>query len=249
MTTADPRTPVFDAISAKVPNVWNEPGNMHAMHNLLDAFSFPREASPPPFDRAAFLARYVNRTAAAIDNADIAAAAKRLGVPSGHIQMLKAIESAGRSFDASGRPIILPEPHVFYRLTDGRYGTASYSYPRWGQRPYPSSFDARWDLLADMAAKDEAAALQSASWGLFQVMGFHWKLCGYDSPQAFAKAMAADEGNHLEAMVAFIEAEGLADELRACRKGDPDSCRAFARGYNGSGYAKNGYHTKMAAAL
>lgn len=203
----------------------------------------------PAFDRQAFLACYVNTSAPAIDDADMAAAAFRLGVTLKHIEMLREVESNGRSFDDKGRPIILPEPHIFYRLTGGAYGVTSFSYPKWGTHPYPRSYDARWVMLADMAECDEGAALQSASWGLFQVMGFNYAACGYESPQAFAAAMAEDEDNHLEAMIAFIDAEGLADELGNCRAGSPQSCRPFAARYNGPGYAKNRYDYKMAEAL
>ena len=100
-----------------------------------------------------------------------------------------------------------------------------------------------------MAERDETAALQSASWGMFQVMGFHYAACGYDSPQAMAAGITADEDDHLEAMVAFILSEKLDDELRACKAGDATSCVPFVRAYNGPGYAKNDYHNKFARAL
>ena len=176
-------------------------------------------------------------------------AADRLGVSVKHIEMVRKVESGGTSFDNSGRPIILPEPHIFYRQTGGRFGHTAFSYPKWGQKPYPKSYDARWQVLADMAERDTEAALESASWGLWQVMGFHWKALDYDSALDFARRMAASETEHLEALVRYIEANGLSDELRACRAGSPDSCRAFAKGYNGAGYAKNRYHEKMAEAL
>lgn len=38
----EPRKPVFDAIRAELPDVWNDPGNILALDNLLDAFGFPR---------------------------------------------------------------------------------------------------------------------------------------------------------------------------------------------------------------
>ena len=55
-------------------------------------------------------------------------------------------------------------------------------------------------------------------------------------------AFLDDEEIHLEAMVNFITRSGLDDELRE------HDWRGFARGYNGAGYEKNGYHTKLAAA-
>lgn len=200
-------------------------------------------------DRQEFLSRYVNTNAAAITNADIQAAADRLSVPVSHILMVRKVESGGKSFDDKGRPVILPEPHIFYRRTNGKYGVTSYSYPKWGDRPYPTSYDGRWTQLADMADNDETAALESVSWGLFQIMGFHWQALGYESVQDFAAQMAASEAGHLDSVVRFIEKNGLAPALRRCKAGDPESCRDFAKAYNGAGYEKNSYHRKMAEAL
>ena len=201
------------------------------------------------FDREAFLARHVNKQSPAITASDIAMAATRLGVSAKHIEMIRAVESSGQSFDNAGRPIILFEPHIFHRRTNGSAGVTSFSYPSWGQKPYPKSYDARWSQMADAAAHDEEAALESASWGLFQIMGFHWQALGYQSARDFAGRMVASEAEHLEAVVRFIEVNGLAPALRACRANDPDSCRTFAKAYNGSGYEKNSYHVKMAKAL
>lgn len=201
------------------------------------------------FDRPAFLARYINTTAPAITAQDIADAAARLSVSPKHIEMVRQVESGGRSFDDSGRPVILFEPHIFHKRTGGQYSPSAYSYARWRDRPYPKSFDGRWTQMADAAGKDEQAALESASWGLFQIMGFHWQALGYPSVQDFTRRMAASEAEHLEAVVRFIEKNGLAPALRRCKAGDPDSCRDFAKGYNGAGYEANAYHRKMAEAL
>lgn len=41
----DPRKAAFDGVRAVCPNnPFNDPGNVHAFHNLLDAFGAPREA-------------------------------------------------------------------------------------------------------------------------------------------------------------------------------------------------------------
>lgn len=193
--------------------------------------------------------RYVNKRAPAITDADIAAAAGRLGVTPKHIRMVMKVESNGKSFDDKGRPVILFEPHVFHKRTGGRYSPASYSYRLWGSRPYPASADGRWTQMADAAANNEKAALESASWGLFQIMGYHWKALGYASVQDFVEKLTQSEGEHLKAVVRFIEANGLKKALQSCRAGDPESCRAFARGYNGPQYEKNRYHIKMSEAL
>lgn len=193
--------------------------------------------------------RYTNTKAPAITEADIQAAADKLGVTPAHIRMVRAVESGGKSFDDAGRPVILFEPHVFHKRTGGEWSPSSFSYAAWGARPYPKGYDGRWAQMGEAAAHNEAAALESASWGLFQIMGYHWRALGYASVQDFAKAMTKSEGAHLDALVRFIVANGLVGALRKCRAGDAESCRDFAAGYNGSGYVRNSYHIKLARAL
>ncbi len=41
----DPRKPVFAAVKHRLPDIWNDAGNILAMDNLLDAFGFPREGA------------------------------------------------------------------------------------------------------------------------------------------------------------------------------------------------------------
>ena len=72
-------------------------------------------------------------------------------------------------------------------------------------------------------------------------MGFNHGAAGYDSARAMVEAFTEDEDNHLEAMVSFIVANGLDDDLRR------HDWHGFARGYNGAGYARHGYHTRLAA--
>jgi len=221
------------------------PATVKAVNEALNAALLADTAPPSQYDPNA----YINTKAPALNVGDKIAAAEKLGVSIGHINMLLKVESGGRSFDNRGRPVILFEPHIFHRRTKGKWSPSSFSYSKWGARPYPKSFDGRWEQMGQAAQRDRVAALESASWGLFQVMGFHWHSLGYESVHAFAVAMATGEPAQLDAMVRFIIQNGLAPALRQCRAGDPNSCRAFARGYNGAGFEKNRYHIKMAEAL
>lgn len=245
---SDPRKPHFDGARKVGPLDGDEVEKIHA---ALDVAGVPR-AEPPPapprFERAAFLDRFVNKAAAKICNTDIEFAARSIGVPDRNLRAVIAVESGGRSFGPEGRPIILFEPHVFHRRTEGRWSPTSFSYARWRDLPYPASQLARWEQMADAAARNEVAALESASWGLFQIMGFHWKALGYASAESFALAMVKGEAAQLGALVTFIKVNGLADEL-AAGSTNADSWRAFARGYNGAGYAQNAYHEKLARAM
>src|SRR5690606_41937316 len=90
----------------------------------------------------------------------------------------------------------------------------------------------------------DAAALDSASWGLSQVMGYHWQALGYDSAQDFAERMARHEAEHLEAYVRFIEADPALHKALKGRK-----WAEFARRYNGPAYARNLYDVKLARAF
>ncbi len=83
------------------------------------------------------------------------------------------------------------------------------------------------------------AAIQSASWGRFQIMGFNFKLAGYSTAELFVEGMFKSENAQLAAFVAFIGKSGLAEHIR------DKNWASFARGYNGSQYQKNQYDLKL----
>ena len=84
---------------------------------------------------------------------------------------------------------------------------------------------------------------RSASWGMFQIMGYHWQALGYKSVVDFVMIMSESEGKQLEIFVKFIQANKTL--LNAIRAKDFD---LFALTYNGPDYRKNNYHVKMARA-
>lgn len=178
--------------------------------------------------------------------ADMAAAAKTLGCDLAAVRAVVEVESGPLGgFDATtGLPIILFEPHVFSRRTDRRYDEShpAISYRKWRTRPYPKTQEERWQQLSTAQRLDYAAAVESASWGLFQIMGFNHAACGFRTAGDFSQAMHESEAKQLAAFVAFLQANGLDGPLRR------HDWHAFARGYNGSGYAQHGYHTKLEAA-
>lgn len=176
---------------------------------------------------------------------DIPRIGRLIGVGEDEIRAVLEVETAGGGFDAQGRPRMLFEPHVFWReLGDVPKRTAAAStglaYPKWGAAPYP---DDSYPRLALALKIDANAALRSASWGIGQIMGFNHRAAGYASPGDMVAAFCDSEAAGLEAMVRFIESEGLDDELRR------HDWSAFARGYNGAGYVHHGYHTRLARAF
>jgi hypothetical protein len=177
-----------------------------------------------------------------IEDIDLPRIAHRIGVGEDEIHAVIDVETAGGGTDSRGRLKMLFEPHRFWRnLGPGpkrdRAVAQGLAYPRWGERPYPS--DSYPALLRAMAI-DPDATLKSASWGLPQILGENHALAGYPTVRAMIEDFTRDEDNHLEAMVRFIAASGLAGALRA------HDWAAFARGYNGPQYASHGYDKRPA---
>jgi hypothetical protein len=165
-----------------------------------------------------------------VDDIDLPRIGATIGVGEDEIHAVLDVEAAGSGFDDQGRLKALYEPHKAYALSSGavraQLVSRGLAYPKWGQQPYPKDSYPR--ILAAIAI-DEDIALRSTSWGLGQIMGFNAGAAGYPSARAMVEAFVDDEEVHLEAMVRFIVANGLDDELRR------RDWKGFARGYNGSG--------------
>ncbi|RWK79647.1 MAG: N-acetylmuramidase family protein [Mesorhizobium sp.] len=178
-----------------------------------------------------------------LDDLDLPKLGALIGVGEDEIHAFLDVETLGHGFDALGRPIILFEPHVFYRNLSGaaraKAVAAGLAYQRWGQAPYPRD---SYPRLKAACAIDETAALKSASWGLGQVLGENHIAAGYSTVQSMVRDMMADEELQLLAAVNFIKTNKLDDNLRA------HDWAGFAKGYNGAGYRKNAYDTKLANA-
>lgn len=173
---------------------------------------------------------------------DYANGAALLGCSVAALKAIVAVESAGGGFLPSGKPKILFEAHWFAHFTDNRYNA---KYPNlsstyWNRSLYQGG-EKEWWRLEKAVALNHNAAICSASWGLFQVMGFHWKLA-YPTVNEFHRAMCASEWEQLKIAIAFIKNKKLDRHLRN------KSWNAFAYGYNGSGYRANAYHAKLAQA-
>lgn len=178
-----------------------------------------------------------------LTDADFARAAQELGTTPAVVRAVTEVEARGQGFYPGGKePIILFERHVFSRLTNGRFDKSHPDVSNRAPGGYGPSSD-QHRRLTRAAGLDREAALKSASWGLFQVMGFNHVAAGHPTLQGFINAMYAGEAEQLMAAVAFIKANPvMAKALR-----DKDWA-GFARRYNGPAYAKNKYDTKLAAA-
>ncbi|WP_347332765.1 N-acetylmuramidase family protein [Marinimicrobium locisalis] len=171
---------------------------------------------------------------------DYAAAAQDLAVDVATIQALAHVESNGSGFLENGNPKILFEGHWFHRFTGGQYDALypTLSYAQWTKRHYLGG-EREYERYEQAFSLDPEAAMKSTSWGKFQIMGFNYEDAGYSSVQGFVSDMKKTEGHHLQALVAFIKNNSMAELLRNKQWAD------FAKAYNGPGYADNQYDVKL----
>lgn len=170
------------------------------------------------------------------------AAAAELGCELAAIKAVARVESRGAPFLPSGRPPILFERHIFHRLTGGRFDAAAPEVSDASPGGYGAGGEAQYARLEAAARLDRAAALGAASWGRFQIMGMNAGLCGWPDVESFVADQCDDEAAQLDAFAGFVRGARLDGRLRA------RDWAAFARGYNGPGYARNRYAEKLAAA-
>ncbi len=180
---------------------------------------------------------------------DIVTVANEMEVPPAALRAVQLVEAAGSGFDAAGRPKALFERHHFYKhLRDDdellqQAIDEGLAYPKWGTRPYPKGSDAVYDEIERAAEIEVEAALLSTSWGLGQIMGSNYKMVGCANVIQMWEEAKESEINQLRHMASFIESARLADHMRS------QNWAAFAKGYNGPGYAQNKYDQKLEAAF
>lgn len=168
-------------------------------------------------------------------------ACNALGVGEPEVWAVLTVETRGFGFLQDRRPQILFERHIFHRLTNGRYDTDNADISNEKPGGYVGG-PGEYGRLEQAMRLDRRAALQSASWGIGQVMGFNYDVAGFPTIDAMVAAMVKDEGAQLLAMANFIKGNNLAGALQR------QDWVSFARGYNGPDFKKNEYDTRLAAA-
>jgi hypothetical protein len=166
-----------------------------------------------------------------LSEGDIIAEAQILGCEPAAIWAVCDVESNGSGFLPDGRPKILFEAKSFHTLTGGRYDRSypNISSPTWNRSLYGPSGAHQYDRLASAIELDRTAALESASWGRFQIMGSNYKICGYSDVETFVQDMVASEANHLKAFTAFCRSNKIVNDLIT------HDWAHFALRYNGPG--------------
>lgn len=177
--------------------------------------------------------------------------AAELGVEVAAIKAVVDIETGQThtGFYAPERPLINFDVSI-YRSIAPKHGVnlneAKNRFPEIFKQPdvkkYGSKQLAQQARLDAAIAIDEDSALESVFWGMFQVGGFNWKLCGMSSVQEFVEKMSRSERDQLELFAAFCKSRGLVKYIKN------KDWASFSYRYNGPGYKKYSYDTRMAKA-
>ena len=183
-------------------------------------------------------------------------AAKRLGCTYAEVEAVAWVECPRQPFDGRGNITNLYEPHIYFEQAQKqdinpleiaqqfpfvRRLIRETPFPKGGYGKYSEQIT-RFTLLAQLPfeqARD--LAIESCSWGGWQVLGKWWKKLGYASPDDFLLSMRTVEGQ-LEVFCRYVEVFDLTQALR-----DRD-WEGFALGYNGKNYKKFGYDWKLSEA-
>lgn len=148
-----------------------------------------------------------------------------------------------------GKPAILFEGHIFWSqlkkrgIDPNKYvvGNESILYPKWSKSHYKGGI-AEYDRLEQARRIHSEAADSSASWGMFQIMGFNYVVCGEKSVADFVNMMHKSELHQLLLSARFIKSGGMLPALQQKKWTE------FAKRYNGSQYAQNEYDKKIVTA-
>jgi hypothetical protein len=153
-----------------------------------------------------------------------------------------SVETSGKGFLPDRRPQILFERHIFSKQTSRRYDMSNPEISAASPGGYGRQGSNQYARLAKAMVADRRAALESASWGLGQIMGFNAALAGYQDVEDMVVAMMRSEDDQILAMTTFLRSTKIHKTLEL------RDWAAFARAYNGPTFAKNRYDAKLADA-
>ena len=156
--------------------------------------------------------------------------ATQFGFPLSAVRAFIKVESSGNGF-VNDKITIQFEPHIFKRYTkkviiNGVEGQT-----------------AEWKAFNEAWAIDPNATMLSTSYGMGQIMGFHYKTLGYQSVGAMLDAFKTGEYVQVRGMLTFIKSNV---NLRTAMK--TLDWKKLAYYYNGAYYAVNQYDKKLSAA-
>lgn len=178
-----------------------------------------------------------------LTDADFQLVADEIGVEPAAMKAVVSIEagSAMKGFWAPGVPVINFDRTMYNKYRNSapvKAGAKGEKVPA-GLTGYGLR---QWTQLINARKVNAQGANMGTFWGMFQIGGFNYRLCGCSSVDEMVRLMSASELEQLQLFATFLVNTGMVKDLKA------KNWASFARKYNGSGYARRGYHTKMANA-
>jgi hypothetical protein len=144
---------------------------------------------------------------------DFLEAAATIGCSIEIIKALIAIEGNKEGFLPNDEPFLWFHHDVFSRKTSGAYDSIAPDI----SRPEPGTYGSepeQHNRLHKAMLYNRDAALASASWGKFQLMGYNYELAGFSSLQDFISAMYKSEAEQLRAFIHYLKNLSLDEDLR-----------------------------------
>lgn len=168
---------------------------------------------------------------------------ERLDIEVELIKAVQSVETNGLGYHENNLLKILFEAHIFHRLTNGIYSknNLDISSLKWNRSLYIGGIK-EYNRLNKAYELNLEAALQSASWGLFQIMGFNYKACGYLSIYSFINDVKKGLYQALQQFLQYCKTRNILNLLKEYKWAE------FAKAYNGLSYKKNRYDTKLKSA-
>jgi N-acetylmuramidase-like protein/putative peptidoglycan binding protein len=177
-----------------------------------------------------------------LSGAGLRQAGMALGVGLPSLWAVMTVETRGCGFLRDRRPVILFERHWFSKLTGREFDEVAPDLSNSTAGGYGKNGAFQHERLERGIKLNRRAALESTSWGLGQVMGFNAAAVGFTDVEAMVNATCESEDLQFQAMIKFIEANGLATHLKTV------DWVSFARLYNGPEFQRNMYDKKLAMA-
>ena len=177
--------------------------------------------------------------------------AAELGIEVATMKAVSSIESGNshRAFISGGSPVVNLEVSMFKKMlrnegynVDSLVDAMPDAFKRPSVNQYADPLMAQRAMFRSASAINDSIAKLCTYWGMYQIRGSNWALCGTSSIDEFVKAMSHSEDMQHRLFANYLRNTGLNKLLQA------KDWKRFARAYNGAGYARNRYDVKLAEA-
>ena len=182
-----------------------------------------------------------------ITNNELSLISSCYGLEPAALKAVQIVETGGRSgFVTKGHPTILFEGHIFWQqlkrkgIDPQRHvdGNENILYPKWDKTKYYGGLK-EYERLTAACAINAEAALLSTSWGMFQILGLNYAMCGERHIKEFVRKMTYSELHQMSLALMFMK------KAKLIRLLNTRQWSAFAKLYNGNDYAANHYDTRL----